>query len=164
MKQLTKSIIAVIILLTLFSFSIYKNSNNEITTFCKGNTTCIINLAKETGDFNLCENSLNIEEKQICYEKLSFLTKNPVLCENTQNQSYCYTYLAVNLDNIILCQKTENNDKCIFETAIKNNNYNYCYQTNNPNLCIYSYAVQKKDLALCNNSGKYNSTCASKIK
>lgn len=164
MKQIIKSIIAVLILLAIFSFSIYQNSNTEITNFCKENTTCIINLAKETGDFNLCENSLNLEEKQICYEKLSFLTKNPTLCENTKNQSYCYTYLAVNLDNIILCQKTENTDKCIFETSVKNNNYNYCYQTNNSNLCIYSYAVQKKDITLCNLSGKYNQSCIDKIK
>lgn len=160
MKSITKSIIVAIILIMITLISFNYATQKDISSFCNGNTTCIVELVKQNNAYSLCENAINISA---CYFRSSFNLKNFLLCDFTSNNSNCYFKNAIYFNNVSLCSSTEMSDECIYNIAIKQNNSNLCETTNNSGLCYYSYAKEKNELKVCNLSQNYKKVCYENI-
>jgi len=163
-KEKITAILTGIFLILLFLISIGNNYYTDYSDFCKKDTNCLIDLAKESSNFELCNKA---ENKNLCYLNSAIFTQNESLCEKTINNSEiskCYNQIAIIKNDITLCNKTKKNENCIFQIAINTNNYNLCNLINNSEKCIYSFAYYKKNISICDLSGKYIKTCKNKLK
>lgn len=162
MNQNIKSIIATLILITIFTISINYNYQKQYTPFCQNNISCILSLIEETQNYSLCNYTKN-EDTQTCYNTIAINNNKQEYCKYTQNISNCYYNLALKYQNIENCKKTQNQESCIFQIAIAKNDSNICQNSQDIEYCYYSYAYNKKDIELCNLSGKYIQSCRKKV-
>jgi len=163
MKIKLNEIISFLILIILFSLSIYVNIQKDYSNYCELDNSCILNLIDETKNFNLCEKSSKIS---FCYESISIKYNQSDFCLKTENLSSCYTKNAVLKNNILLCDTLDikEKDQCIFEVVIYNDKIEYCDLSSQITKCIYSYAIFKNDSQFCSKSGEFESSCFEKLK
>ena len=160
MKTLSKSLIAITVLIVLFVSSFSVASENEYASYCE-DLSCAKMVIGETSDPSLCE---NLNDSGNCYQMASRLLNDSSLCFKAENSSGClYSYALRNEDHTICQQLGALLDKCIFDVAVRRKDSSLCQDAKDPYYCFYSYAVWSGDVKICDFSEKYKNACIEKI-
>jgi hypothetical protein len=125
---------------------------------------CYTNIAKITGDVNIC-NNLDGKDKENCYIEVAKVLKDKSLCEKVetpQSKEWCYISLAEVLKDENLCQKAKDDhskSQCYLGVAKAKKNPILCEQISYPNVCngmptlrddCYDwFAIELKDPKFC---------------
>lgn len=154
------TIFSVIILILLFSISIYNANQKDLVEICNNDLSCVESLIHETNNFNFCS---QITDNKTCYFDIAQHYNNSLLCDFSYNQSECNFNLAFKTKDFSLCKKTKISDKCIFQLGFYLNDINSCQLAQNKSFCYYSFALLKKNSSICYFSGSLENLCNRKL-
>lgn len=161
MGKLLEVFLCCIVLLGIILGSFYYTSHQNPVLYCNNETSCVIELVKETKQAKLCETSAN---KNYCYQTSSIALKNSSLCNLSNQSTTCYYEFIYTYNKPDLCEFTQKKDSCLYSYALDFKNASLCEEHSQKERCYYSYAVAKKENATCNFTGNLTQTCFNRTK
>lgn len=167
-----KSLISIIILISLLILSVSVNINKKPEKICNQNKDCIYNLILDSKNISHCEQlskqnqNNNNNYRQTCYKTFAYQFQDTTFCENTNNISNCIQNIAIQTNQLEICNQLNNQTKtnnCIFQLAIKNQNQTICETSTHKSRCYYSYALETNNSDLCELTEEYQNLCKNKL-
>lgn len=147
------------ILTCIIAGSFYYTSQQNPISYCNNETSCVIELVKETNQAELCKTSTN---KSFCYQTSSIFLENSSLCKLSNQNTTCYYEFIYTYNSPDLCQDTQNPDSCLYSYILHFENANLCENHSQKEKCYYSYALAKNTNTTCNLTGNLSQVCFTK--
>lgn len=169
MKRITISIIVALIFMSIIFGLIlippHKLAMNFGVDVCAGNNDeyCYANLAKETGDADICEYYLNEANKlSNCYVYASVPTLNPEPCTRLETENAiqsCYFTAASFSQNIFFCDQIEalygSSTNCYSNVVRMTGDTTQCDNSPEKDPCLFNAMIhniiETKDITICDN-------------